>query len=158
MAPTNEKPDCITLANYFRKVGDEVELFQSLPALDIGAALLERMDRLMLETASFRREVQSELTSFRREVQSEFMSFRREVQSEFTSFRREVQSESTSFRQEFDIKLRAMNKNISSRLVNQWALSPEVSLSPMYNVSTGDEIANCPKTLAALEQCNSKHL
>ncbi|QUC17559.1 uncharacterized protein UV8b_01800 [Ustilaginoidea virens] len=87
----------------------------------------------------------------------EITSFRQEVRSQFTAIDAKFEAMDAKF-QAMDAKFQAMNRNLTSRQANQWAVSGGVSLLPMYNIFTGNEIANCPQTLAALEQCNGKYI
>lgn len=48
------------------------------------------------------------------------------------------------------------NKNVNARMANSIVVTGEMTLSPLYNVTTGQEVRNCPETLAELEQCEGR--
>ncbi|ATY65430.1 hypothetical protein A9K55_001735 [Cordyceps militaris] len=55
-----------------------------------------------------------------------------------------------------DCKLHASIRNSSALSRNSIVFSTEATLWPLYNLETGQQIANCPPTLAALQALSSK--
>ncbi|KAG8409407.1 hypothetical protein J3459_017583 [Metarhizium acridum] len=48
------------------------------------------------------------------------------------------------------------SKNFTSRLGNSIVVAGKMPLLPLYNVTTGEEVSNCPETLAELERCDTR--
>ncbi|TWU73001.1 hypothetical protein ED733_004732 [Metarhizium rileyi] len=102
------QPDFGRLASTFRDIGEQVHLFENIPALEGEVQLVRRMDEILRETRLLRTEVA------------------------------------------------VMNKNFTSRLGNSIVVAGEMALLPLYNITTGEEVSNCPETLAELERCDSR--
>ncbi|KAJ5888109.1 hypothetical protein N7495_008150 [Penicillium taxi] len=51
---------------------------------------------------------------------------------------------------DLNTRMSAMDQNNTARLHNSVAVTPEFRLSPLYNLTTGILIAECPETLADL--------
>ncbi|KAK2612778.1 hypothetical protein QQS21_001230 [Conoideocrella luteorostrata] len=53
------------------------------------------------------------------------------------------------------LAIQVMDKNLSSRLKNSMVLMSKMTLSPMYNITTGEIVDNCPRTLGDLERSSA---
>lgn len=51
------QPDFGRLASHFTDIGEQVQLFENIPALEGGAQLVRRMDEILRETRLLRTEV-----------------------------------------------------------------------------------------------------
>ncbi|KAG8415953.1 hypothetical protein J3459_013913 [Metarhizium acridum] len=127
------------------------------------------MTDMRREMTDMRREMtdmRREMTDMRRELDGfglNMTDMRREMtdmRREMTDMRREMtdmRREMTDMRRELDglgLKMMITDKNFQARMANSIVVSGEMTLSPLYNVTTGEELSHCPETLADLEQCD----
>ncbi|KAG8412782.1 hypothetical protein J3458_013219 [Metarhizium acridum] len=163
------QPDFGRLASNFKDIGEQVQRFENIPAFEGGTQLMRKMDRIFEAVTEMRHEIngfRTEMTDMRREM----TDMRRELDGfglnmtdmrrEMTDMRREMtdmRREMTDMRRELDglgLKMMITDKNFQARMANSIVVSGEMTLSPLYNVTTGEELSHCPETLADLEQCD----
>ncbi|KAF4585671.1 hypothetical protein GQ602_004976 [Ophiocordyceps camponoti-floridani] len=82
---------------------------------------------------------------------------RNDLRSEMRSMRNEMQTIGRKLDDldhkvdGLDRKMTVSNRNFMARLENSIVVSGEMVLVPLYSSRTGEEIPNCPSTLAELE-------
>ncbi|KAG5953079.1 hypothetical protein E4U53_007004 [Claviceps sorghi] len=56
---------------------------------------------------------------------------------------------------ELRVEMKVINRNFTSRLANSVVVARQMSLAPLYNSTTGQEVENCPATLMEIEECEA---
>ncbi|KAG6013186.1 hypothetical protein E4U43_007448 [Claviceps pusilla] len=119
------------------------------------------------EMAELRTEFRGEIAELRGEVtqlRGEVTELRGEVtqlRGEVTELRGEVtqlRGDMTRGMSTMQTEIRILNRNVTSRLGNNIMLNGDDRLEPLYNLTTGEIIANCPATLGELEQCSATRI
>ncbi|OAA38299.1 hypothetical protein NOR_06689 [Metarhizium rileyi] len=97
-----------------------------------------------------------------------------QISKAITELRREMRLEMREMGERIELEMREMNqridemgqridglsqtmvitdKNVKARLANS-IVTADMTLSPLYNVTTGQEVSQCPATVRDLEQCS----
>ncbi|KAF4585429.1 hypothetical protein GQ602_004734 [Ophiocordyceps camponoti-floridani] len=117
------------LDHYGADAADHLERCGNLPAVDGGIRLMERMDMMM----------------------DRLIALEQTINRRFDRVERRVDGLDNKV-DGLDRKVTVANKNFMARLENSIVVSGEMVLVPLYSSRTGEEIANCPSTLAELER------
>ncbi|KAG5997407.1 hypothetical protein E4U54_002365 [Claviceps lovelessii] len=144
----------MTTTQDFSAEPDLGALRESSEGLIVQMSRFANMATMLTQTVTeLRMELRGEMTQLRGEIT--------ETRGEVTQLRGEVtqlRGDMTRGMSTMQTEIRILNRNVTSRLGNNIMVNGDDRLEPLYNLTTGEIIANCPATLGELEQCSAARI
>ncbi|KAG6008424.1 hypothetical protein E4U21_004446 [Claviceps maximensis] len=123
---TLPQPDSASQLTNIGSVGNQMDVFQNIPAVSGGSDILRVLGQLADAVAQLRAEMQANMAT---------------MPADITALRTEM---------------KILDRNQMSRLINSTAVTKEMVLAPMFNTTTGQRVDRCPVTLDELERCDDR--
>ncbi|KAM3496865.1 hypothetical protein MY11210_009725 [Beauveria gryllotalpidicola] len=157
--PALAQPDFAAAASGLRLAAEHLARCPNIPAMDAGAELMRRMDLMLEQIRSLNGKFDSLSGKFD-SLNGKFDSLNGKFDSlngKFDSLEEKFDSLEENV-DSLEQTVIVSNRNLTTRLENSIVVSGEMALAPLYDLQTGEEIAECPRTLAELEALTAQQV
>ncbi|KZF24581.1 hypothetical protein L228DRAFT_266905 [Xylona heveae TC161] len=137
------QPNFARIAEHHRGLAEELSKCSNLPSVDTGAALAQTLTSIMTELRDMNRSLNRRMDDMDRRMDERFGNLQREMRQGF---------------HDMQLRIKTVDSNNISRLVNSQIVSNTTDLAPLCALQTGDPIEGFPQTPSEIARLSSQQI